>query len=132
MAWNKFLAEVLILSQIFSYPWCIQEPTSELLFSKAATCKPATLLKSDSGTGVFLRILRNFSEQTLNQFIFLGNLKSSVILWTKWDENQLSIILLQNHHLTRITHPRNYNYILIKEVNIIQALKSNTRATTQI
>ena len=31
-----------------------------LFFNKVASLKPATLLKRDSGTGIFLLILRNF------------------------------------------------------------------------
>ena len=33
-----------------------------LFFNKVADLKSVTLLKTDSGTGVFLRILRNFQE----------------------------------------------------------------------
>ena len=33
-----------------------------LVFNKIAGLRPATLLKRGSGTGVFLRILRNFEE----------------------------------------------------------------------
>ena len=38
---------------------------SESLFNKFADLRPATLLKKDSGTGVFLRILRNFLKHLL-------------------------------------------------------------------
>ena len=34
----------------------------ESLFNKVAGLKPVTLLKSDSNTGVILRVLRNFYE----------------------------------------------------------------------
>ena len=38
-------------------------PVLESLFNKVAGLKAAALLKRDSNTGVFLRILRNFKEQ---------------------------------------------------------------------
>ena len=47
-------------------------PVPEPLFNKVADLRPATLLKRDPGTGVFLLILPNFKEH-----LFLQNTSSS-------------------------------------------------------
>ena len=68
---------------------------SESLFNKFADLRPATLLKKDSGTGVFLRILRNFLKHLFfTEYLWWLLLKACMLNhFSEAYQNQVNLVL---------------------------------------
>ena len=75
-------------------------PVPESLFNKVPGLRPTTLLKKDSSTGVFLRILRDFLEHLFYRTPLVDCFYSFILL--SRDASIFCIISLQFKHIKYI------------------------------
>ena len=91
-----------------------------LFFNNVAGLRPATLLNRDSGTGVFLWILRNFYEH-----LFIENLRATASILPRISKTLHNLTLTSNMFIC-IWHTLNFKNLIVPETHMLSLSKNSS------